>query len=245
MSKDIIHVDQDFIHKELKDIVRTSVEETLNAMLDAEADQLVQAERYARSSDRTGYRSGHYTRNLTTTSGDVKLKVPKLKHLKFETAIIERYRRRESSVEEALIEMYLAGISVRRMEDVAEILWGRKVSSGTISNLNQKAYGNIEKWRNRPISDTTYPYVYVDGIFLKQCWGCEVESVSILIAIGVSESGDREVLGACEGLKEDLESWKNFFVHLKSRGLSGTKMFIGDKHLGMLEALSSVFGNVK
>ena len=94
--------------------------------------------------------------------------MPKLKGVTFETAIIERYRRRETSVEEALMEMYLAGVSVRRVEDITEALWGTKVSSGTISNLNKKAYGHIEKWRNRPLEDD-YPCVYVDGIFLKRC----------------------------------------------------------------------------
>jgi putative transposase len=98
-----------------------------------------------------GYRSGHYNRNLTTTSGDVTLKVLKLKGISFETAIIERYRRRESSMEEALIEMYLAGVSVRRVEDITEALWGRKVSPSTISDLNRKGYVHIEDWRNRPL----------------------------------------------------------------------------------------------
>ena len=113
-------------------------------MLDAKADKLVNAERYAREEQRKGYRAGHYERNFTTASGDVTLKMPKLKGVPFETAIIERYRRRESSVEEALIEMYLAGVSVRRVDDITEALWGTKVSPGTISNLSKKAYENIE-----------------------------------------------------------------------------------------------------
>lgn len=203
MSNDIIQIDEALIHSELKDLVKNSVEETLNAMLDAEADKLVNAERYARDEERCGYRAGHYERNFTTTSGDVKLKMPKLKGIAFETAIIERYKRRETSVEEALIEMYLAGVSVRRVEDITEALWGTKVSPGTISNLNKKAYENIEKWRNRPITEE-YPYVYVDGIFLKRCWGDEFENVSILVAIGVNKDGYREIIGAAEGLKEDL-----------------------------------------
>ena len=104
---------------------------------------MTQAAKYERSEERQGYRSGHYSRNLTTTSGDVTLNVPRLKGISFETAIIERYRRRESSVEEALIEMYLAGVSVRRVEDITEALWGSKVSPSTISELNKKAYRNI------------------------------------------------------------------------------------------------------
>lgn len=134
-------------------------------------------------------------RNLQTTSGDVTLKVPKLKGIPFETAIIERYRRRESSVEEALIEMYLAGVSVRRVEDITEALWGSKVSPGTISNLNKKAYEHIEAWRNRPLPSEQYPYVFIDGIYLKRSWGGEFENVAILVAIAVNQDGYREVIG--------------------------------------------------
>ena len=225
MSGNIIQLNQDLIHTELKDLVKNSVEETLNAMLDAEADKLVQAERYARDEQRKGYRAGHYDRSFSTTAGNVNLRMPKLKGITFETAIIERYKRRETSVEEALIEMYLAGVS--------------------ISNLNKKAYSHIDAWRNRSLAGKTYPYVYVDGIYLKRCWGGEFENISILIAIGVSDDGYREIIGASEGLKEDLDSWKNFFVELKSRGLEHVKLIIGDKALGMVEAIGQVFPKAK
>src|SRR5574344_2287643 len=194
MSNDnIIQLNKDLIHNELKDLVRNSIEETLNAMLDKEAEDLLQAEKYERSQERQGYRSGHYKRNFQTTSGDVELKVPKLKGIPFETAIIERYRRRETSVEEALIEMYLADVSVRRVEDITEALWGSKVSPATISELNKKAYVHIEDWRNRPLQGGRYPYVYVDGIYLRRNWGGEYENVSVLVAIAVNEDGFREV----------------------------------------------------
>lgn len=164
MSDNIIQLNEDLIKHDLKDLVRSSVEETLNALLDKEANELVNVQKYERSTDRQGYRSGHYKRNFQTTAGDVELKVPKLKGVSFETAIIERYRRRESSVEEALIEMYLAGVSVRR----------------------------------------------VDGVYLKRSWGGEIQNVSILVAIGVSNDGCREIIGAAEGMKEDKESWRSF-----------------------------------
>lgn len=109
--------------------------------------------------------------------------------------------------------MYLAGVSVRRVEDITEAFWGTKVSPGTISNLNKKAYEHIEAWRNRPLNGENYPYVFVDGIFLKRYWGSEYENVSILIAIGVNEAGYREIIGASEGMKEDRESWKNFLMN--------------------------------
>ena len=236
----IIHLDGKELKKELKELVRESVEETLNRLLDEEADRIAGASRYERSPERIDTRAGHYTRKLLTTSGEVELRVPKLRKLPFETAIIERYKRRECSVEEALIEMYLAGVSVRRVEDITEALWGTKVSPGTVSNLNQKAYENIERWRNRPLTGS-YPYVYVDGIYLKRNWGGEVENVSILVAIGVNAQGYREIIGAKEGAKEDKASWEEFLRWLKERGLSGTQLFIGDKSLGMREALGEVY----
>ena len=172
MSEKIVQLNEEVIKGQIKELVRGSVEETLNELLEAEAEKLLtQAARYERNEQRQGYRSGHYSRNLTTTAGDVTLKVPKLKGISFETAIIERYRRRESSVEEALIEMYLAGVSVRRVEDITEALWGSKVSPSTISELNKKAYVHIEDWRNRSLQGVRYPYVYVDGIYLRRKLG--------------------------------------------------------------------------
>lgn len=245
MSKKIVQLNEEVIKSEIKELVRGSVEETLNELLEAEAEKLTQAARYERSEARQGYRSGHYDRNLTTTSGDVTLHIPRLKGISFETAIIERYQRRESSVEEALIEMYLAGVSVRRVEDITEALWGCKVSPSTISELNKKAYVNIESWRNRPLQGGKYPYVYVDGIYLKRNWGGEFENVSVLVAIAVNEEGFREVLGAAEGMKEDKASWVNFFQWLHGRGLEGVKLIVGDKCMGMLEAVGEVFPKAK
>lgn len=241
MSEKIVQLNEEVIKGEIKELVRSSVEETLNGLLDAEAAELTQAAKYERSEARQGYRSGHYSRNLTTTSGDIQLNVPKLKGVSFETAIIERYRRRESSVEEALIEMYLAGVSVRRVEDITEALWGSKVSPATISELNKKAYVHIEEWRNRRLQGGKYPYVYVDGIWLKRNWGGEYQNVSILVAIAVNEDGYREILGAAEGMKEDKASWVNFFQWLRGRGLEGVQLIVGDKCLGMLEAVGEVF----
>src|SRR5688572_10928764 len=139
-------------------------------MLDAEADAICNASKHERSPDRLDTRAGFYERGLETKAGKVTLKVPKLRKLPFETAIIQRYQRRGISVEEALVEMYLAGVSVRRVEDVTQALWGSKLSTGTLSNLNRKVYKQIDEWRNRPL-ENHYPYVYLDGIVLKRSWG--------------------------------------------------------------------------
>ena len=236
----IIQINEEQIKDHLGKMVRGTVEETLNGMLEKEADQLVGAGRYERADGRKDTRAGHYTRNLETKAGKVNLKVPKLRKLTFETAIIERYQRREASVEEALIEMYLAGVSVRRVEDITEALWGTKVSPGTVSNLNKKIYGTIEQWRNRPIK-SSYPFIYLDGISLKRSWAGEVRNVSVLVCIGVNEDGYREILGVAEGAREDVESWRTFLRYLKQRGLKGVELIISDKSLGLVEVLGEFY----
>jgi len=238
--KGAFSVDAGKVGAHLDELVRGTVEQTLNALLDAEADRACNAGRYERSPDRQDTRAGSYERKLATKAGEVTLTVPRLRKLPLETAIIERYRRRESSVEEALIEMYLAGVSVRRVEDITEALWGTRVSPSTVSELNQRIYGQIEAWRNRPITGE-HAYVYLDGIWLKRSWGGEVKNVAVLIAIGVDRDGFREVLGVAEGTKEDAESWRSFLRHLKGRGLAGVKLFVTDKCLGLVESLAEFY----
>lgn len=240
MPEPIVTFDEDAMRDELRDLVRRTVEDTLNALLEEEADDLVKAERYERSADREAYRAGHYERGLTTTSGQITLQMPKLKGMRFTTAIIERYKRRETSVEEAMIEMYLAGVSTRRIEDVSEILWGASVSAGTVSNLNDKAFEAVEEWRSRPLT-RTYPYVFIDGIYLKRSWGGSFENVAVMVAIGVNDDGYREVIGAAEGFTESAECWREFLSWLKGRGLRGVRMITGDKASAMTSAIAEVF----
>jgi len=236
----VIRIDDERVRDHLDKIVRGSVEETLNALLEAEADRLCNAGRYERSEARRDLRAGSYERKLGTRAGEVRLKVPKLRRQTFETAIIERYRRRESSVEEALVEMYLAGVSVRRVEDITEALWGTRVSSGTVSNLNQKIYRQIESWRSRPI-EGGHPYLYLDGIVLKRSWAGEVRNVSLLVAIAVNSEGYREILGIVEGAKEDKAGWSAFLKHLKGRGLEGVELIISDACQGLVESAAEFY----
>ncbi len=239
----IISIDEGLVKSQLGEVVRETVEETLNKMLDAEADELCGAKRYVRSPDRIDTRAGHYERTLDTKAGRVKLKVPKLRTIPFESAIIDRYRRRESSVEEALMEMYLAGVSVRRVEDITEALWGTRLSAGVVSKLNQELYDKIDLWRTRPI-EGAFPYVYLDGIVLKRSWADEIRNVSILVAFGVNADGYREILGAQEGAKEDKAGWGSFVESLKQRGLNGVQLFISDKCMGLVESLAEYYPDV-
>lgn len=239
MSQQILQVDQAMLETTLDRMVRKSVEETLNAMLDAEADEITGAARYERSGERKAYRAGHYDRDLTVKAGRMSLKVPKLKGAVFESAVIERYRRREESVEEALIDMYLAGVSTRQVDDVSQLLWGDRMPSQTLSDKLKKVYADIDEWRGRPLGQE-YPYVFMDGVWHKRCWGGSVENVSVLVAIGVGMDGRREVLSVAEGMKEDSESWHEFIKGMLARGLKGVRLVTGDRCAGLVAAVNEL-----
>ena len=228
MSNPIVSFDERAVKDELRELVGKTIEETINAMLDEEADQLVGAGPYERTDER----------EFTTTSGQVALRMPKLKGMRFATAVVERCKRRETSVEEAIIEMYLAGVSTRR------ILWGAGISAGTVSNLNEKALKSVEEWRRRPLN-REYPYVYVDGIYLKRSWSGSYENVAVMVAIDANEDGYREVIGCAEGFTESKECWRGFLSWLKSRGLRGVRGFAGDKAAGMVGSIAEVFPSAK
>ena len=225
----VIRIDDERIQDHLGKIVRGLVEDTLNSLLEAEAERLVGAGRYERTEARRDIRSGSYERKLQTRAGEVSLKVPKL---------------RRQTFEEALIEMYLAGVSVRHVEDITEALWGTRVSPGTVSNLNKKIYAQIEAWRNRPI-EGKHPYLYLDGIVLKRSWAGEVRNVSLLVAIGVNDDGYREILGIVEGAKEDKKGWSAFLKHLKTRGLKGVELVISDACKGLVESVAEVYSEAR
>ena len=148
------------------------------------------------------------------------------------------------TIREAIIEMYPAGVSTRRIEDVGEILWGAGVSAGTVSNLNDKAFKSVDEWRCQPLT-CEYPYVYVDGIYLKRSWGGSYENVAVMVAIGVSEDGYREVVGCAEDFTESKERWRGFLSWLKSRRLRGALIVVGDKAAGMVGSIAEVFPSAR
>lgn len=157
----------------------------------------------------------------------------------FESAVIERYRRREESVEEALIDMYPAGVSTRQVDDVAQLLWGDRMPSQTLSDKLRKVYAEIDEWRERPL-EQGYPYVFMDGVWHKRCWGGSVENVNVLVAIGVGMDGRREVLAVAEGMKEDAESWRSFIRGMLARGLRGVRLVTGDRCAGLVAAVGEL-----
>ena len=235
MQDQILQVDENMLETRLDRLVSEKVEQLLNA----EADEITGAARYERTGDRKAYRVGHYERDLTVKAGTVTLKVPKLKGALFESAVIERYRRREQSVEEALIDMYLAGVSTRQVDDISRLLWGERMPSQTLSDKLKGVYAQIDEWRNRPL-ERSYPYLFVDGVWHKRTWGGSVENVSVLVAIGVDDTGHREVIGVAEGMKEDKASWEQFIRSMIERGLKGVRLVVGDRCAGLVATVGEM-----
>ena len=239
MPEPIAALNEESPRSDLRELVRKTVEDTLNGLLEAEADKLVGAERHGRTAEREAYRAGHCDRGLTTGSGEVTIHMPKLKGARLATAAIERHRRREASVEEAMIEMHLAGVSTRRIEDVSEIPWGSSVSAATVPDLDGKAFASVEERRNRP-PGRAHPYACVDGIYLKRSWGGAYENVAVMIAAGADGDGHREVIGAAEGFTESSGRRREFLSWLRSRGLHGARMVVGGKASGMVGSIAEV-----
>lgn len=202
MSKEIIQFDDAMFETRLDALVKTRVEQIVNAMLETEADEIANAGRYERKTGRKAFRAGRYERGLTAKVGKLELKVPKLKGAVFESAVIERYRCREQSVEESLIDMYLTGVSTRRVDDISQLPWGDRIPSQTLSDRLGKVYAEIDAWRERPL-EGEWPYVFMDGVWHKRSWGGSMENVSALVAIGVNADGHRGVIGVAEGMRED------------------------------------------
>lgn len=231
---------KDFIDSQIRQAVR----ETFQEIMESEMNAHIGADKSERTDDRLGYRNGHRTRELQTRVGTIDLMVPRDRDGLFETNIFERYRRAEVSLEEAMLEMYMAGVSTRKVADVTEALCGLRKSSSAQSDLNKRLYDKLKSWRERPLKGK-HPYLYLDGFVVSVRLGEEAQNISLLVAISVNERGYREILGVMEGYREDKASWLEFMRLLKSRGLSGVKLLIADRHLGILSAAKECLPEVR
>ena len=240
MPEPIVTLNEESLRSDLRELVRRTVEDTLNGLLEAEADELVGAERYERTADREAYRAGHYDCGLTTSSGEVTIHMPKLKGACFTTAIIERYRRRESSVDEAMMEMYLAGVSTRRIEDASENPLG--LERLRRDRLEPQREGvRVGRGAAEPPTRARLPLRLRRRDIPEASWGGAYENVAVMVAIGVNDDGYREVIGAAEGLTESSECWRDFLSWLRSRGQRCVRMVVGDKASGMDGSIAEVF----
>ena len=220
----------------IEEEIRTAVKAVLEEILEAELSAHLGAARSERTGSRRGYRNGSYGRRLRTRVGEIELRVPRDREGTFRPGVFERYRRMESPLEEALWRAYVEGVSTRRVADIAHALAGQGMSAAAVSRLSGRLSARLREWRERPLAGA-YPYLYLDGISVSVRWGGASERVSVLVAIGVSEEGFREVLACVAGFRESEESWRGLLRELMARGLKGVRLVISDACQGLKAAV--------
>lgn len=242
LDSEILH--QLFIGNAKDSGVNKLLESVLNQVLKAQVTEQINAENYERTDDRKAYRNGNYPHQLTTRVGAITLHVPRLRDGKFSTELFSRYQRSEQAFVLALLEMVVNGVSTRKVSLVTEELCGTSMSKSTVSELCKRLDPIVIAWNTRPLSDTRFPFVLVDALYLKVREDGRVRSRGVMIATGVNESGYREVLGLMLGDTESEESWSEFFVSLKNRGLRGTDIIVSDNHAGLVKAVKKQFQGI-
>lgn len=222
-----------------EDFMKGLIQEVVQQVLEAEMDETLQAGKSERSGERLGYRSGHYGRSLITRVGKIELRVPQDRQGRFRTEVFERYQRSEKALVGALTEMYVQGVSTRKVKAITEELCGHEFSASTISRLNQQLDEELEKFAGRPLEED-YPYLIVDARYEKVRENGVVRSRAVLIAIGVNWDGRRCVLGVELANRESTSSWRDFLLGLRKRGLRGVELAISDDHAGLRKAIAEV-----
>ena len=219
------------------DLLREIISVTLQEMLEAEMDEAIGAQKGERSPSRLSYRSGHYPRTLLTRVGKIELRVPRDREGRFSTQIFERYQRSEKALTLAICEMYVCGVSTRKVKEIAQELFGDEISASTVSRLNASLDVALSGFASRPLEEE-YPYLILDARYERVRDNGTVRSQAVLIAIGINWDGKREVLAIELANRESKNTWKEFLLSLKSRGLRGVKMAISDAHEGLRIAIS-------
>ncbi len=232
LSKEVIEQDVDL----MKSLMKTALEN----FLEAEMIETLEANKSERSKERKGYRAGYYTRHLVTRIGNIELKVPRDREGMFSTELFERYERSEKALVSALAEMYVQGVSTRKVKAITEELCGHEFSATTISNINKSLDEDLKQFANRKLTEV-YPYLIVDARYEKVRENGIVKSQAILIAVGVNGEGYRQVLAVEIANRESHNSWKDFLLRLKERGLIGVELIISDEHAGLRKAIMEVF----
>jgi putative transposase len=222
------------------DFLRQLVQMALQEVLDAEMNECLNAQKGERTEGRLGYRSGYYPRGLVTRVGRLELRVPQDRAGKFSTEVFERYQRSEKALVSAVMEMYVQGVSTRKVKAIAEELCGHSFSASTVSTMNAKLDEQLDQFAKRRL-EQPYPYLIVDARYERVREEGRIVSRAVLIAIGINWEGRREILGVELASRETQTSWRDFLLRLKERGLSGVELVISDDHAGLKRAIQEVF----
>ena len=227
------------------DLIRDSVRVALQELIELEATERIGAAPYERTEDRVTERNGHRPRMLTTTAGDVELRIPKLRKGSFFPIILEPRRRIDQALYAVVMEAYVHGISTRSVDDLVEAMGGTGVSKSEVSRICANLDETVGAFRTRTLDHVEFPYVYLDATYLHvrnaPGKGGQVVSMAVVVATGVTATGEREILGLDVGDSEDEVFWRSFLLSLKQRGLAGVKLVISDQHSGLVKALKRAF----
>lgn len=221
------------------DLLRELMRKALQEVLDSEMTETLNAGRHERTGERRGYRSGYYTRGLVTRVGRIELRVPQDRDGQFSTCLFERYQRSEKALMCAMMEMYIQGVSTRKVSKITEELCGTTFSASVVSSLTANLDEALERFASRRLEDA-YPYLILDARYEKVRIDGTVQSQAVLVALGVSWDGRREVLAVDLANRESASSWREFLLNLRARGLNGVEHVVSDDHPGLRRAISEV-----
>jgi putative transposase len=225
------------------DFLQPVVQEAVQAILEVEMEECLQAGKHERSEGRLGYRSGYYRRRLITRVGTMVLRVPQDRAGHFSTQVFEQYQRSEKALVAALAQMYVQGVSTRKVAAITEELCGHEFSASSISTITARLDGELEEFSRRPL-DEEFPYVVVDARYERVREGGVIVSRAILIALGIDWEGRRQVLAVEYANRESQSSWREFLLGLKERGLRGVQFVVSDDHPGLKAAIREVLPGV-
>lgn len=220
-------------------LLKGLLREALQEVLEGEMTEFLGAEPGERTTQRQGYRSGYYSRSLVTRIGKLELRVPRDRNGEFSTALFERYQRSEKALVSALAEMYVQGVSTRKVKAITEELCGHSFSASTISQINKSLDASLARFAHRRLEED-YPYLILDARYEKVREDGVVQSQAILVAIGINSEGKRQILAVELANRESRSSWKDFLLRLKERGLSGVEFVVSDDHAGLKRAVGEV-----
>lgn len=222
------------------DFMRDVISSTLQKILDSQFEHHIGANKYERTEERKGYRNGTYERQLKTRVGNITLSICRDRDGTFQPQVFARYQRNEKALVMAIVEMYFKGVSTRKVEPILEELCGLEISKSQVSELTKEIEQEVQAWRSRPLT-STYIYLFVDALVLKVRENGMVVSRAVLVGIGVTAEGYREVIACDHADSESEQSWAEFFKALKARGLKGLQLVISDQHSGLKKAIGQHF----
>jgi len=222
-----------------REFLRQLIRATLQEVLEAEMTDALGAAKSERTEGRNGYRSGYYGRSLITRVGKLELRIPQDRTGQFSTELFERYQRSERALVAALAEMYVQGVSTRKVKAITEELCGHSFSASSISTINKRLDQSLAQFATRPLNEV-FPYLIVDARYERIREAGVIVSQAVLIAIGIDWDGRRQILGVELANRESRSSWSDFLRGLKARGLNGVELVVSDDHAGLKAALREV-----